>query len=113
MAGKRRVLLIGLDGFTWSLGRDFIANGVMPNLARLVANGCHGVLRSVVPFSTAPAWTAFMTGCRPGKTGVYSFHAYDRTRKMVHLTSFTSFAVPSIWELIDQAGKRPSASTCR
>ena len=105
MTQKRRVLLIGLDGFTWRLGRRFIDEGVMPNLARLVESGCRGTLRSVVPFTTAPAWTSFMTGCRPGKTGVLTFHTYDRDDRRIRLNSFSDIAVPTIWELADRSDK--------
>ena len=95
-----------MDGFTWRLGRQFMAEGVMPNLARLVENGCHGNLTSVMPFETAPAWSAFQTGCRPGKTGVFGFHSFDRRQGKVRLNSFTQIEVPSIWELADRAGKK-------
>jgi len=106
MAAKKRVLIIGLDGFTWRLGRDFIAEGVMPNLAKLVESGCHGDLRSVMPFETSPAWSSFQTGCYPGKTGIFAFHGYDRRHNTIHLNSFADNAMPSLWELADRAGKR-------
>lgn len=69
MGKKNQVLIIGLDGFTWRLGRGFMAEGVMPYLAALVEQGYHGHLRSVIPFETSPAWSSFQTGCLPGKTG--------------------------------------------
>lgn len=84
MASTKRVLIIGIDGFTWRLGRGFMAKGIMPNLASLVERGCHGNLRSVMPFETSPAWSSFQTGCFPGKTGIFTFHTYDRKRNMVH-----------------------------
>ncbi|MBN1437688.1 MAG: alkaline phosphatase family protein [Sedimentisphaerales bacterium] len=105
MSDRRKIVLIGLDGFTWSIGRAFLEQGVMPNLARLVAEGCSGNLRSVIPFTTAPAWSSFMTGAQPGKTRVYSFHGYDRIRKQIFLNSFSNIALPSLWELADQGGK--------
>lgn len=105
MTNRRKVLLIGMDGFTWTLGKTFMAEGVMPNLSKLVDGGCHGNLESVIPFSTAPAWTAFMTGCKPGKTGVFDFYGYDRQHKRIHLNSYNNIAVPTLWELADKAGK--------
>jgi len=105
MTHKKRVLLIGLDGFTWRLGRDFMAEGVMPVLARMAADGCSGNLQSVFPFETGPAWSSFQTGCFPGKTDVFAFHTYDRNRRVVRLNSFSDIAVPSVWQLADRAGK--------
>ena len=106
MSAKKRVLVIGLDGFTWKLGREFISEGVMPNLANLVKNGGHGDLRSVIPCETSPAWSSFQTGCLPGKTSIFAFHRYDRNRKEVSLNSFENNAMPSLWELASRGGKK-------
>jgi len=105
MSAKKRVLIIGMDGFTWRLGRKFISEGVMPNLAGLVKDGCHGNLESVVPYETCPAWTSLQTGCRPGKTGVFGFHTYNHSERKVRLNSFSEIAVPSLWEVADRGGK--------
>ncbi|MCK5271101.1 MAG: alkaline phosphatase family protein [Sedimentisphaerales bacterium] len=106
MAKKKRVLIIGLDGFTWRLGRDFMSEGVMGNLADLVNKGTHGILWSVMPFETSPAWSSFQTGCLPGKTSIFAFHRYDRNLKKISLNSFADNAMPSLWELLDRAGRR-------
>ena len=106
MTAKKRVLIIGLDGFTWTLGRQLMDEGVMPCLAQLLEKGCHGDLQSVMPYETAPAWVSFQTGCCPGKTGVFAFHTYDRKFKKIRLSSFADIAVPSLWELADRAGKK-------
>jgi len=102
---NNKVLIIGLDGFTWTLGNAFMRDGIMPNLAKVVASGAHGLLQSVTPYETGPAWSSFQAGCHPGKTGVFAFHNYDRTKKAVRLNSFADIKVPSLWELADQAGK--------
>lgn len=106
MSQSGKVLIIGLDGFTWKLGRRFMAEGVMPNMARLVKTGCHGNLCSVMPYETCPAWTSFQTGCHPGKTGIFSFFKFDRDLQKTGINNFSNIAVPTIWELADRAGKR-------
>lgn len=74
MATKRaRSVVIGLDGATWSLLDRFILRGVMPNLARLQAEGVAGPLWSVVPPMTATAWTSYQTGKGPGRHGIYDW----------------------------------------
>jgi len=103
MSVRKRVLILALDGFTWRLGRKFMSEGVMDALAAVVNTGCHGNLRSVTPCETAPAWSSFQTGCRPGKTGVFAFHTLDRKTGGIRLNSFDDIAVPSIWELADRA----------
>ena len=61
---KKRVLIIGLDGFTWHLAKPLIENGTMPFLGRMVEKGSHGELHSVMPYETSPAWISFQTGRR-------------------------------------------------
>jgi len=102
----KRVLIIGLDGFTWDLGDDFIHKSVMPHLSGLAESGTHGVLNSVFPSETAPAWTSFQTGCLPGKTGVFAFHYYDRQNQRLAINSYLDIKVPTLWELAHQAGKK-------
>ncbi len=106
MSAKPRVLIIGPDGYTWHICQMLIAKGVMPNLKRLIDNGCHGNLESVIPFETSPAWSSFQTGCHPGKTGIFAFHSYIRNEHKIHLNSFADNKMPSVWELLSQAGKK-------
>jgi predicted AlkP superfamily phosphohydrolase/phosphomutase len=73
MAAERRVLVIGLDGVPWDLVRRWTAEGVMPVLASLIERGAGGPLASTVPPTSAPAWSSFLTGMNPGKTGVWDF----------------------------------------
>lgn len=103
---KKRILIIGLDGFTWNLWESFTDKGIMPNLAGLVGAGCHGTLRSVIPYETGPAWSSFQTGCYPEKTGIYAFHGYSKDTRQIKLNSFNEIKVPTIWELLSAEGKR-------
>ncbi len=73
MQNSNRVLIIGLDGGTWDVLGPWIDAGSLPNLARLRQNGSWGALLSTVPPITAPAWSTFMTGKKPGKHGVFHF----------------------------------------
>src|SRR5947209_20407531 len=68
-----KVVIIGLDAATWTLIRPWMAEGGMPNLAKLMKEGVSGTLRSILPPITPPAWTSFMTGKNPGKHGVFHF----------------------------------------
>jgi len=70
---KTKVLVIGLDGATWTVLRPMMEEGHMPNLKRLVENGVSGELISTIPAHSGPAWTSFMTGKNPGKHGVFGF----------------------------------------
>lgn len=102
----RRVFCIGLDGGTWSILRPLMEAGRMPHLAALAQAGCSGVLHSTIPPITPAAWSTFMTGCNPGKHGIFDFQGYDRhTRKSFYVNA-TSLRVPTLWQWLSQHGKR-------
>ena len=60
-----RVFIIGWDGATFDLIKPWVAEGKLPNIARLLENGSHGELRSTLPPMTFPAWSSFLTGKDP------------------------------------------------
>ncbi len=68
-----RVIIIGLDGATWSVLDPFMADGDLPNLAKMRAGGSWGELRSTIPPLSAPAWSTFLTGKNPARHGVFHF----------------------------------------
>ncbi len=72
-----RILIIGLDGATWTVLEPYIAAGALPNIARLRDGGVHGELRSTIPPLSAPAWATFMTGKSPARHGVFHFRRQD------------------------------------
>jgi predicted AlkP superfamily phosphohydrolase/phosphomutase len=75
---RPRAVIIGLDAATWTLTPPWIAEGGMPNLAKLMKAGVSGTLQSVLPPITPPAWTSFMTGKNPGKNGIFHFVETER-----------------------------------
>lgn len=102
----RRVFCIGLDGGTWSILQPLMAAGRMPHLTTLAQAGCSGVLHSTVPPITPAAWSTFMTGCNPGKHGIFDFQGYDRQTRSSFYVNATSLRVPTLWQVLSQHGKR-------
>jgi predicted AlkP superfamily phosphohydrolase/phosphomutase len=101
-----RVLMIGLDGTTFDVLDPLIAEGRMPNTARLIREGARGPLETIFPPLTAAAWTSAVTGKNPGKHGILEFFL----RKP---GSFEEIAVNqrlrdsrAIWDLLGDAGLR-------
>jgi predicted AlkP superfamily phosphohydrolase/phosphomutase len=68
-----KVLLVGWDGATFDLIQPWVDQGLMPNLAQLMAMGSSRRLRSVIPTLSPPAWTTFITGKNPGRHGTFDF----------------------------------------
>jgi predicted AlkP superfamily phosphohydrolase/phosphomutase len=72
-----RVLVIGLDGATLTLVRPLVAAGRLPNLSRLMREGAHGPLESIIPAHTGAAWPSMISGRNPGKHGLFDFERMD------------------------------------
>ena len=100
----QRVWVIGIDGGEFQLLDTFAEHGWMPNLARLMRRGITARLRSTVPPITGPAWTSFLTGCNPGKHGVYAFRKPLRGGWRRPFINATAIRVPRIWQYLEVFG---------
>jgi predicted AlkP superfamily phosphohydrolase/phosphomutase len=100
----RKALIIGLDGATFDLIRPWAHSGKLPTFARLMDEGSHGELRTVLPPLTAPAWTTMVTGTNLGKHGLVDFWARDFESYGFRLLSSSARARPCLWDLVSQAG---------
>jgi predicted AlkP superfamily phosphohydrolase/phosphomutase len=99
-----KLLIIGFDGATFDLIRPWVDEGHLPNLGALMEGGVHGDLLSTLPPVTSPAWPTFMTGCNPGKHGVFDFiqpHGENFT-----LVNATRIRQPTLWQRLSDAGFR-------
>jgi predicted AlkP superfamily phosphohydrolase/phosphomutase len=68
--GRRRVALVGIDGFSPLWMDRFLARGELPRLGAVAANGVTVPLRSTLPATTPVAWATVATGCSPALTGI-------------------------------------------
>jgi len=102
----RRVLVIGLDGATFDVLNPMMDRGLMPNLKRLVADGCAGPLESTKPPITPAAWTTFMTGKGPGRHGIVDFLRYDAAADRLSFNNHIEIREKTIWEILSEKGLR-------
>ena len=108
IAGKR-VIFIGLDGADWSLLDQYMARGVMPELAKLVETGASGSLKTLQPPLSPLVWTTMLTGTSPLQHRILDFlHVNPVTGKREPITS-DERKVPAIWNMATYAGKRAGA----
>ncbi len=110
MAGAgARVLVVGLDGVPFDLLERWARTGLMPNLGRLIDNGACGPLSSTMPPTSGPAWSSFVTGKNPGKTGIYDF-LYRRADGYVFPPVNASMrSGRSLWNILSEQGRRVCA----
>src|SRR5262249_52703355 len=100
-----RLLILGLDGATWTVLDPMRRRGLMPNLDALLARSAHGTLRSIVPPVTTAAWTTVMTGCGPARHGLFDHRYYDTAAGQMKVNHSGRVRVPTFWHLISQAGR--------
>jgi predicted AlkP superfamily phosphohydrolase/phosphomutase len=101
-----RLLIIGLDGATFSVLDPLMAEGRMPNLKRFIAGGVSGILNSTQPPITPAAWTTFMTGKGPGRHGILDFETYDATTHTLTFNSTYEIREKTLWQLLSEKGLR-------
>ena len=53
-----KVLVVGWDGATFDVIRPLVAEGKLPNIAKMMQDGTWGTLRSTIPPVTPGAWTS-------------------------------------------------------
>jgi predicted AlkP superfamily phosphohydrolase/phosphomutase len=100
-----RILIIGLDSATFDLIEPWAAQGYLPQLARLMAEGSHGPLASTLQPTTAPAWTTFMTGVNQGEHGLYDFVRRRADSYNVEVTNSTHVKAPTFFEIASRYGQ--------
>jgi len=101
---SRQVLVLGIDGATFSLIEPMAKSGKLPNLARLMREGAHGVLESTLPPVTLPAWVSMLTGKNPGKLGI--FDLLKRDGYGVEPNGYSYGRQTPIWKILNRYGIR-------
>lgn len=102
-SAKGRVMLIGIDGASPRIVDQLIAEGRLPNLARIAQQGVHGTLRSQLPISSPRIWNTIATGKVPEKHGILTFSYLGRDRRQ-HLYASTDRRARPLWSIASNAG---------
>ena len=83
----KKFVVLGLDGMDPLLTEKFLAEGKLPNLAKLRDRGCFKRLSTTVPSMSPVAWSSFQTGCNPGKHNIFDFLTRDKQSYQPRLSS--------------------------
>ncbi|MGA3090694.1 MAG: alkaline phosphatase family protein [Terriglobales bacterium] len=86
--GSRKMIILGIDGLDPDLLTKFMAEGKMPNFARLAAQGSFRHLTTSVPPQSPVAWSNLITGMNAGGHGIFDFiHRDPKTFELYFSTS--------------------------
>jgi predicted AlkP superfamily phosphohydrolase/phosphomutase len=122
----RKVIVIGLDGFEPKIAESMVAQGKLPNLARLQEQGGYSRVKTTYPAQTPVAWSTFSTGTNPGGHGIFDFLSRDPKTYLPELAlskyeQKNAFVPPKvinmrrgvpIWNLLTQAGIPSTVIRC-
>lgn len=95
-----RTIVVGLDGAGFELLQPWLDAGDLPALERILDNGVHGDLQSVLPPVTSPNWKAYTTGKNPGKIGVFWWQNVDVDERRVYLPRERYHEHTEFWEIL-------------
>jgi predicted AlkP superfamily phosphohydrolase/phosphomutase len=89
-AGKahvKKAIFLGLDGLDAGVAEKLMAEGKLPNLARLAETGSYRRLRTTLPALSPVAWSTFATGVNPAKHNIFDFLNRDLRSYVPELSS--------------------------
>lgn len=91
-----RVIVLGIDGGTWTVIEPMMEAGELPNLKKLYSSGLHGVLESRPPILSPVVWTTIFTGFGHAKHGVKDWKTSQSVNRRVG----------AIWEILRDNDKK-------
>ena len=87
-ARSRKLIILGIDGLDPDLLTQFMAEGKMPNFARLAEQGSFRRLTTSIPPQSPVAWSNLITGMNAGGHGIFDFiHRDPKTFQLYFSTS--------------------------
>jgi predicted AlkP superfamily phosphohydrolase/phosphomutase len=87
-AGSKKLIILGIDGLDPDLLTKFMAEGKMPNFARLAEQGSFQRLTTSIPPQSPVAWSNLITGMNAGGHGIFDFiHRDPKTFQLYFSTS--------------------------
>src|SRR5258705_5022857 len=130
--GEKKLVILGIDGMDPDLLTKFMAEGKMPNFARLAQQGSFRRLTTSIPPQSPVAWSNLITGMNAGGHGIFDFiHRDPKTFQLYFSTSrvegpkhswhLGSWVIPlgsgsveqlrhgkAFWEFLDERGIKNS-----
>lgn len=103
---RRKVLLVGWDAADWKVINPLMDGGKMPNIQRLIENGCMAQLATLHPPLSPMLWTSIATGKRPFKHGIHGFTEPTPDGRSIQPVSNLSRTCKAIWNILNQEHMR-------
>ncbi len=83
----KKAIFLGFDGLDPAVTERMMAEGKLPNFAKLRAMGGYSRLRTTFPALSPVAWSTFATGVNPGRHNIFDFLNRDLRTYLPELSS--------------------------
>jgi predicted AlkP superfamily phosphohydrolase/phosphomutase len=97
-----KALVIGIDSASPYLIQKWIDK--LPNIRSVFETGAHGILKSIVPPESVPAWQCFATGKNPARIGIFGFTYIGRDRQLKF--GRTTPDIGCFWDICSEKGMK-------
>ncbi|MDY6853848.1 MAG: alkaline phosphatase family protein [Thermodesulfobacteriota bacterium] len=85
--GKKKVIVLGIDGMDTHLTREYMRQGLLPNFAKLAKRGCLRSVGTSMPPQSPVAWSNFIIGASSSVHGIYDFIHRDPLTLIPYLST--------------------------
>ena len=86
-ASRPRMIVLGFDGMDYTLTKELMDAGRLPNFSRLAAMGGFRPLGTAIPPQSPVAWSDFITGMDAGGHGIFDFVHRDPKTMIPYLST--------------------------
>jgi predicted AlkP superfamily phosphohydrolase/phosphomutase len=100
-----RVIVYGIDGVSPDLLFEKWQDD-LPNIKKLMQEGCYARLNSTIPPVTIIAWSAFASGKDASEIGAFSYTYQDRKTGKNKLISSDNVKADRIWDILGKHNKK-------
>jgi len=99
-----KMLMIGWDAADWQHIDPLLEQGLMPNLAGMLAEGVRGNLATLEPVLSPMLWNSIATGKLADEHGILGFTEPDPVNGGSRPCASTSRKVKAVWNILNQKG---------
>jgi len=82
----KKIVILGIDAMDPNITERLMAEGRLPNFAKLKNMGSYSRLKTTIPSESVVAWTSFATGLNPGAHGIFDFIMREPSSYMPYLS---------------------------
>jgi len=102
---RPRVIVLGVNGAEWDILRPLLVRGEMPNLARVIARGISGKMRTISAPNCPKIYSIFETSTPPEENGITGSSCADNRNSGMLRTE-------PLWSLLSNSGVTVGWQTC-